>query len=48
MLLFFNKFYDLMNVNKNDKNDKSEEKKKGNLEYALKLSGIIDNNKKIY
>ena len=51
--LFYDDFNRSFNLSqyfnlKNDKNDKSEEKKKGNLEYALKLSGKIDNNKKIY
>ena len=51
--LFYDDFNRSFNLSqyfnlKNDKNDKSEEKKKGNLEYALKLSGIINNNKKIY
>jgi len=51
--LFYDDFNRSFNLSqyfnlKNDKNDKSEEKKKGNLEYVLKLSGIIDNNKKIY
>ena len=51
--LFYDDFNRSFNLSqyfnlKNDKNDKSEEKKKGNLEYALKLSGKIDNNKKNY
>ena len=51
--LFYDDFNRSFNLSqyfnlKNDRKDKSEEKKKGSLEYEIKLSGIIDNNKKIY
>ena len=51
--LFYDDFNRSFNLSqyfnlKNDRKDKSEEKKKGSLEYEIKLSGITDNNKKIY